>query len=356
MTSAKQVTNSAFELSPADRLLNFLNDQKINAQGISDTDVVALTPDASTRNYFRIPWKKSNAIAAVYPESFDPDFHPYLDVTHLFLESGIPVPEIYAVAGGSGIIVQEDLGDQQLCRAYEIASPEECEDYKERAINIIARIQKATEKAYELKSISSRLAFDEAKLSWELDFFVEHYFQSLRGETLRRAEAAELKAELNDISAELSAAPRVLCHRDFHTANLMIDSRNQLRVVDHQDARMGPASYDLVSFLLDRQPSPPSLAELRAHRLHLLEERRLQGLEPLDPDEFAREFRLMTIQRGLKAVGTFSYQTAINGRGAFYEHFIPPTLLIVSQAAEWLERFPTLRKVITERINHTDQD
>ena len=173
---------------------------------------------------------------------------------------------------------------------------------------------------------------------------------------MRRAEAAELKAELNDISAELSAAPRVLCHRDFHTANLMLDSKDQLRVVDHQDARMGPASYDLVSFLLDRQPAPPSLAELRAYRLHLLEERRLQGLEPLDPDDFAREFRLMTIQRGLKAVGTFSYQTAINGRGAFYEHFIEPTFLIVVQAAEWLERFPTLRKVITERINHTDQD
>ena len=77
---------------------------------------------------------------------------------------------------------------------------------------------------------------------------------------------------------------------------------------------MGPASYDLVSFLLDRQPCPPSLAELRAHRLFFLEERRLLGLGAIDPDEFALEFRLMTIQRGLKATGTFSYQTAVCGR------------------------------------------
>jgi hypothetical protein len=356
MKSVKQVSTSAFHLSPTDRLLDFLHAQGINPQRTKDHGVIALTPDASTRNYFRIPWKKGKAVAAVYPEPFDPDFHPYLDVTRLFLDSNIPVPEIFAVDGGTGIIVQEDLGDQQLCQVYEVATPDECEDYKERAISIIARIQKATERAHKVKSISSRLAFDEAKLSWELDFFVEHYFQSLRAETLSRAEAAELKTELNDISAELSAAPRVLCHRDYHTANLMLDSRNQLRVVDHQDARMGPASYDLVSFLLDRQPVPPSLAELRAYRLHLLEERRLQGLEPLDPDEFAREFRLMTIQRGLKAVGTFSYQTAINGRGAFYQRFIEPTFVNVLQAAEWLERFPTLRKMITERLNHTDQD
>ena len=113
---------------------------------------------------------------------------------------------------------------------------------------------------------------------------------------------------------------------------------------------MGPASYDLVSLLIDRQPCSPSLADLRHHRLYLLEERRLLGLSSLDPDEFAKEFRLMTVQRGLKAVGTFSYQTAVYGRGAAYEQFIKPTLEIVLQAAEWLERFPTLRRMIASRL------
>ena len=72
---------------------------------------------------------------------------------------------------------------------------------------------------------------------------------------------------------------------------------------------------------------------MRDYRLLLLEQRRLQGLEALDPDEFAREFRLMTIQRGLKAIGTFSYQTAVCSRAPFYEHFIQPTFVIVQQAA-----------------------
>jgi hypothetical protein len=57
----------------------------------------------------------------------------------------------------------------------------------------------------------------------------------------------------------------------------------------------------------------------------------------------------MTIQRGLKAIGTFSYQTAICNRGAVYEQFIQPTLAIVLQAADWLDRFPALRKMIRER-------
>jgi len=347
MSSAKQVSTKTFEPSAAKRLARYLEE----SQGIKNREIVALTPDASTRKYFRIPWEKGTAVAAVYPEQFDADVHPYLDVTRLFLATDIPVPETYAVDGASGIIVQEDLGDRQLCHVYESLAEEECEERKAQAIGLIARIQKATEKAYEMRSIASRLAFDDAKLSWELDFFVEHYFGSLRREQLKHGQSAELKAELNDLAAELAAVPRVLCHRDFHAANLMLDGKSRLRVVDHQDARMGPASYDLVSFLLDRQSSLPSLAELRHHRLFFLEARRSQGLAALDPDEFAREFRLMTVQRGLKAIGTFSYQTAVCGRGEAYEQFIKPTFQIVLQAAEWLERFPTLRRMMVKRLN-----
>jgi len=346
MSSAKQVVSNAFESSASERLARF-----ISGQGIASLEITPLTPDASTRKYFRIAWKKGKAVAAVYPEPFDPEFHPYLDVTRLFYDAGIPVPEIYAVDGAAGMIVQEDLGDQQLFQAYDQENEDQCDEYKEQAIVLIAKIQAATERAYQTNSIASKLAFDEAKLSWELDFFFEHYFGSFRQETLRHGETAELKAELNDIAAELANAPRVLCHRDFHASNLMVNAKRQLRVIDHQDARMGPASYDLVSFLLDRQPCPPSLAELRGHRLFFLDQRRLQGLSAIDPDDFATEFRMMTIQRGLKAIGTFSYQTAVSGRGAVYQPFIQPTLEIVLQAAQWLDRFPTLQRMLTERIN-----
>ena len=171
MSSAKQVTTSASNLTASERVLGFLR-----SRGIDSETIVPLTPDASTRSYFRIPWKKGKAVAAVYPEPFDPDVHPYLDVTRLFLENSIPVPEIYLVDGQSGVIVQEDLGDRQLFRVYDAAPREDCEAYKELAVNLIAQIQKATAAAYDKQSIASRLAFDEPKLSWELDFFREHTF------------------------------------------------------------------------------------------------------------------------------------------------------------------------------------
>ena len=346
MSSVIQSSPTAFTGGARDRIEAYVAAR----QPARNKEIVALTPDASTREYFRIPWEKGTAVAAVYPEPFDPAVHPYLDVTRLFLDCGLPVPKVYEANGETGMIVQEDLGNKQLTQVFKEVSEEERESLLEEAIEIIARIQAATTKAIERDSIVSRLAFDEPKLAWELNFFVEHYFGSYRREQLNRTDTTELKVELNDVAADLSACPRVLCHRDYHTANLMRDKQGAVRIVDHQDARMGPASYDLVSLLLDRQPEPPSLAEVRAHRLFFLDARRRQGLEAIDPDDFSKEFRLMTIQRGLKAVGTFSCQTGVYGRGAFYEKHIRPTFLIVLQAAEWLERFPALQRIIRERI------
>lgn len=345
MRHPSQITPNAFDTSARERLTAF-----VERQGGRSGQIAALTPDASTREYFRLPWRGRTAVAAVYPEPFDPEIHPFLDVTRLFTEAGLPVPAILEIDPLNGIIVQEDFGDQQLRRFFETASDDDRETLIEQAVSLIADIQKATPLAFERKSIASRLAFDEAKLSWELDFFLEHYFKSLRREELSHREGVQLRAELNDLSAELAARPRVLCHRDFHSSNLMVDSARRLRIIDYQDARMGPVSYDLVSLLLDRRTAPPPLAEVRERRLHLLDERRARGLESIDPDDFAYEFRLMAVQRCLKAVGTFSFQTAIAGRGDTYAHFINPSLEIVLQAAGWLERFPVLRALLGERV------
>ncbi|MCA1818291.1 MAG: phosphotransferase [Acidobacteria bacterium] len=313
-------------------------------------EIVPLTPDASTREYFRVPHLGKTAVAAVYPEPFDPEVHPFIDVTRLFEAAKLPVPAILDVDAGAGIILQEDLGDRQLRRVFETATEDEREAYVERAIQIVADIQAATPLAYERNSIASRLAFDEAKLSWELDFFCEHYFRSYRREQLSHGDEAQLRAELNDIASELAGRPRVLCHRDFHSSNLIVDDEDRLRIIDHQDARMGPASYDLVSLLLDRQTGVPELAEIRQRRLYFLEERKARGLEEIAPEEFASEFRLMTVQRCLKACGTFSYQTGVCGRAEVYEQFIEPMIRIAIQAADWLNRFPALRSTLGARL------
>src|SRR2546425_12617784 len=124
-STAEQVGSRIFAASARERLVNYLG---ARTKAIGAT-ITALTPDASTREYFRVPWKRGTAIAAVYPEPFDPEFHPYLDVTRLFSAAHLPVPEVLDVDGQQGIIMQEDLGDRQLRVVLETASEDEREAY-----------------------------------------------------------------------------------------------------------------------------------------------------------------------------------------------------------------------------------
>ena len=105
-----------------------------------------LTPDASTREYFRIGWNGGSAIACVYPEPFVAAEQSYLDVTNLFLSNGLPVANVLDFDERLGIIVQEDLGDTILRDGLTDATDGEREKLIDQAIGMIAKIQLAAAK------------------------------------------------------------------------------------------------------------------------------------------------------------------------------------------------------------------
>ena len=313
-------------------------------------DVEQLTPDASTREYFRIGWKGGSAIACVYPETFDAAEQNYLDVTRLFSQAGLPVARVLDFDAGLGVIVQEDLGSRILRDVLVDADDVTCEELVSNAVALIPRIQTATRNAYELDSIASRLRFDTEKLLWELEFFRTHYFTTYKNKPLSPEEDAKLTSEFVELARELESKARVLCHRDFHAANLMLDQGNRLRIIDHQDARIGSVAYDLVSLLLDRVTVPPSAEWLADKRRFFLSERESLGLEQIDERAFADEFRLQTIQRCLKAIGTFSFQSVNRGK-TYFVPFINPMFKIVFRALQNIDRYPQIAKMVSDEID-----
>ncbi len=309
-----------------------------------------LTPDASVREYFRVNWNRKKAIACVYPEAFTAAEQSYLDVTKLFLAADLPVAEIYDFSEKLGVIVQEDFGDTILRDVLLTSGEKARENYLNETVLLIARIQAATPLAFELHSIASRLAFDFEKLSWELDFFTTHYFETFLKNPLNDADAKHFKSELDTVAEELAGMAKFLTHRDFHAANLMIDQANNLRIIDHQDARIGSVAYDLVSLLLDRVTILPTPEWLADKRRFFLAEREKLGLDKIDEEVFADEFRLQTIQRCLKAIGTFSFQSVNRGK-TYFIPFIKPMFEIVLRAAENLQRFPNLQRIAERQIS-----
>jgi aminoglycoside/choline kinase family phosphotransferase len=113
----------------------------------------------------------------------------------------------------------------------------------------------------------------------------------------------------------------------------------QLYMIDFQDARMGPDTYDLASLLRD------SYVDLTAQQVDDLIAFFLALKGVGDEAAFRRRFDLMALQRNLKALGTFGYMTT-SRNNTVYIQYIPRTVAYVKANLAKYPRFERLRALL----------
>ena len=310
-------------------------------------EVHRLLGDASDRTYYRLLLdEEKTLVLAHYHDSFKLEHHPYYTMDQLLRRLSLHTPKILGWWEEEGLLLLEDLGDKTLHHLFPSLRREERESIYRRAIDILIIMQTKGTKSITPRHQAYHLAFDEEKLLEELNFFYLHYLIGLLRKEIPSEDEALIREWFARISRELAALPRVLCHRDYHSRNLMLKGE-KIYLIDFQDARMGPHSYDLVSLLRD---SYIELDEGMVERLiyyyldshHHFEPRR-------DGERFREEFDLMALQRNMKAIGTFAYQ-AVGKGNPFYLQFIPPTLQYVHRnlikRKEWRDFHSLLSRYI----------
>ena len=331
-------------LEPLNAITQFLTESGLAGP---DARVVPLTGDASDRRYFRIiPADGPSIVLALHAGPIDFATLPFANVGALLQQIPLPVPAILGHSDPLGIVALQDLGDVTLQAHLGAALPSEHAALYRQAVALIEQLQR---RGAELRSdayLPYGIAFDVDKLTWELDFFAKHFVEGYRGEVFTPAERAALAAESAAIVAELAAEPRVLCHRDYHSRNLMLRD-GSLYIIDFQDARLGPDTYDLVSLLRDSYVdiADRELDELIAYFLALQKSDAAAAAWL----EFRRRFDLMALQRNLKALGTFGYQT-ITRRNTVYIQYIPRTLRYARSNLEKYPRFARLREILAAHV------
>jgi aminoglycoside/choline kinase family phosphotransferase len=308
--------------------------------------VVPLTGDASDRRYFRVltPGGRPSTVLAVNAEPFDYAKLPFVNVAELLAAMPVPVPKILDHAGDLGILALEDLGDVTLQAHLGAAPAQDHAALYRQAVSIIDVMQRRGVELADPRYTPYGVSFDVEKLTWEFDFFIKHFLEAYRGVVFDARERDALRAECATIVRELAAEPRVLCHRDYHSRNLMWH-QDRLYVIDFQDARMGPDTYDLVSLLRDSYVDLPDaiVEDLVAYYLAL------QGRTG-EAAAFRERFDLMSLQRNLKALGTFGYQTTAR-RNTVYIQYIPRTLRHARQNLATHARHARLRAILAAHVD-----
>ena len=307
--------------------------------------VVPLTGDASDRRYFRVLVPNGRPIVlALYAEPFSVDTLPFVNVARLLEAMPVPIPRVLGHADDAGVLALEDLGDVTLQAHLGTESPTQHAALYRQAVALLATLQRRGAELESGEYIPYAVAFDVEKLSWEMDFFTKHFIEAYRGVVLSPAVRSALHEEFRLFVEELAGEPRVLCHRDYHSRNLMVHEET-LYIIDFQDARMGPDTYDLVSLLRDSYVDLPesTVSELIAYFLAL------KGI-PEAEGAFVERFDVMALQRNLKALGTFGYQTTTR-RNPVYIQYIPRTLRHVRDNLERHARFGRLRDLLAAHVD-----
>jgi N-acetylmuramate 1-kinase len=263
--------------------------------------VQRIRSEASRRRFFRIRQGKKSLVAMVYPEPARAEIDRFRAVQGIYRAHGLRVPGIEDVLGDQ-LVVQEDAGDLLLQKAWRMSAGSGRRCLLEGCRDILRG----------LAAVSPDLAMarlDRARQRREMDFFVQHFFAHA---PVRGCGAAGLRAALAALVDKIGP-DCVFAHRDFHSRNLLVKG-GTIIMVDFQDSLVAPRYYDLVSLAFD------SYLELGMARGRLF-----PNLVASADDRELRQLRLTALQRNIKALGTFAFQTYANNHPA-YARYIPRTV------------------------------
>ncbi|HKY32736.1 MAG TPA: phosphotransferase [Candidatus Polarisedimenticolia bacterium] len=279
-----------------------------------------LAGDASDRRFYRLKAPGlSPLILMAHREPFELESLPFFQMARYLHGIGAPVPQIVASYPAEGILVVQDLGDETLQTVLGSCDGSRRRFLYLQAVQMIAFLQGEGTRSLAPELPATRTFLDRERLLFELRFFAEHYAGGLLGSPLTSAQQAELDDWFVALATEVGGYRRVLCHRDYHSRNLMVKG-DRLYMVDFQDARLGPFTYDLASLARDSYVSLPE--DLVAE---LVEFHREATAAPEGPGAFATAFRRTCLQRNIKAIGTFASQAVLRGNRG-YLRYIPRAL------------------------------
>ncbi|HET7712472.1 MAG TPA: phosphotransferase, partial [Thermoanaerobaculia bacterium] len=266
-----------------------------------------LAGDASVRTYFRVVASDgARYVLAWYPPELRGAAQRFL-AAYGAVSRHAYVPKI--IHHDDCAVLQQDVGDQTLFDMLHADRQEGMRWYR-KAITLLVYFQKAGE-------VGINPPFTAEFFANELEMSRQFYVEQLMGAD--EATSLALKPLFEKLAENISLHPYVLCHRDYHGQNIHIFN-GKLYLIDYQDLRMGPDTYDLASFLRDRGVARLLGDETELDLVDYYTEWRIHGFPARSPLEHGerrsmrRRYFETLLQRSIKILGTFARQPIERGK------------------------------------------
>ena len=328
---------------------NWLNSISENIGLASDFSIQPITGDASVRKYYLLLQNNSfkhNQQFIIMQTPNDEGMQNFINIANYLSELNLSfkVPKVFAINNASSVayVLLSYLGDQLL--------------FKLLNINTAENIYKiAWQTLADLQMVATNInlpLMNRDYIKTGLSLFKTWYLET----HLKLYNIANLDNLLNNLEnyfVEIFISqPQVFVHVDYHSRNLILENNtagNILNILDFQDARRGPITYDIASLLQDAYLVwPENLTEkiLLDYFNYLKNKHRLfKGTF----EEFLRYFYLTGLQRHLKNLGIFARLKYFYKKPDYLQHIPNLLIYIYNTCNKWQEpELMMLKQLILE--------
>ena len=300
----------------------------LNDRDFTLTDLAA---DAGARRYFRIKPSGEDSLVVMDAPVAHNDNQQFAFVANLLASHGLHVPKVSHANLKDGFLLLSDLGDETYLKALDNENADKLFD---DATTALIKLQSITE----LDLLSP---YNAELMSEELALFDNWYIQQHLNITLEENAQSSLNNVLKLITERCMSQPTVLTHRDYMPRNLMVCEENP-GILDFQDARIGPISYDVISLFKDAFISWEE-EQVLDWTIRYWEKASKASLPvPEDFGSFYEDVEWMGLQRHLKVLGIFSRLKHRDGKN----HYILDAPRFLTYARNVAMRYNALKPLL----------
>ena len=270
--------------------------------------------DASSRNFYRN--KKNNSIVVHAKKEKIKNLLIYDAINKILIKNKILAPKLLSHNYKYHLMEIEDFGDNTLFKILENKKTNKEIIFK-KILKTLIKLQSIKDKnvinfknqKYKVKEYNSKILSNEAYL-----FSQWYASRKLNSYKMRNFEK-KYKKEIKNLLLKLKFKNDTFVHRDFHVSNL-IYFKNNIAVIDSQDALIGNKAYDLASLVDDVRLKTSNKFKKKVLSYFL------KKFKKDKTKKFINDFEILSVARNLKIIGIFMRLAARDNKKK-YKKMIP---------------------------------
>ena len=282
--------------------------------------------DASLRSFIRKSEKNFSSILVYAKKDKNKNLLIYDSINKILNKNKILAPLMYQENYKKSFIEIEDFGDKTIYKLLKKTNSKF--NYFKKVIKLLKQIQSIKDKSIEnFKNKKYKIPIYKRKiLIQEANLFYDWYVKKNLPKNKSRKFAKDFRKIITRLSSKLQLRNNVFVHRDFHVSNLML-VKNQIGIIDSQDALIGNKAYDLASLVDDVRIKTSKGLKNKIYNYYV------KKFSETEKIKIKNDFEILSVLRNLKIIGIFT-RLSLRDKKHKYLKFIPYAWKLIQERSE----------------------